>query len=126
MDTEQLLKQLQKWDRLMYLALGSAITLVAASFNHLLGVVWFVVQILVTSTGFFLLCGKRWKTLPLSKERVKTIYGYLIASWFSLIVPWILGATIEYGLFLLGYTVLLGIIYRQTQKKLSDSDEMFP
>jgi len=64
--------------------------------------------------------------MPLSKERVNTILGYLFASWLSLFVPLILGASSEYVLFLLVYTVFLGMLYWRTQKKFSNSDEMFP
>ncbi len=127
MDTEQLQKQLQVWDRFMYMALGAAITVVASSPNDygFVGIVWLLIEILTASSGFFLLWGKRWKSLPLT-NRLKTIYGYLAASWLSLFVMLILGAEVGYGLFILGYTIFLGIIYWQIQKKASDSDEMFP
>lgn len=128
MDTEQFEKQLQIWNRLMYMALGSAITLVVSSPNDFsfVGIAWLFAQIAITPPGFFLLWGKRWKALPLSRDRVNTIFGYLFASWLSLFVPLILDATFEYGIFLFGYTIFLVVIYWRTQKKLSDSDEMFP
>lgn len=128
MDTEQLEKQLSIWNKLMYMALGSVVTLVASSpndFSHV-DVIWLLIQIAITPPGFFLLFGKRWKAMPLSKERVNTILGYLFASWLSLFVPLILGASSEYVLFLLVYTVFLGMLYWRTQKKFSNSDEMFP
>jgi hypothetical protein len=128
MDTEQLEKQLSIWNKLMYMALGSAITLVASSPNEFsqVDVVWLLVQIAITPPGFFLLFGKRWKVLPLSREKVNTALGYLFASWLSLFVPLILGAGSAYTLFLLVYTVFLGLLYGRVQRKFSNSDEMFP
>jgi hypothetical protein len=126
MDTEQLEKQLSVWNRLLYVALGSSITLLFSSFDEFFGIVWFVVQITVTSSGFFLLWGKRWRTLPLSKERTITIFGYLLASWILFLVPSIFYVDDWYYKFLFGYTVFLVFIYWRSQKKLSGSDEMFP
>lgn len=126
MDTEQLEKQLSVWNRLLYAALGSSITLLAASLDQFLGVAWLVIQILVTSSGFYLLWGKRWRALPLSKERTNIIFGYLFASWLLLFVPGVFGVDSLYYMFLFGYTVFLVIIYWRTQKKHSDSDELFP
>jgi hypothetical protein len=112
----------------MYMALGSVITLVVSSpegFAHV-DIIWFLVQLAITPPGFFLLFGRRWNTLPLSKERVNTGLGYLLASWLSLFVPLLLGAGSAYTLFLLLYTVFLGLVYYRVQKKFSNSDEMFP
>src|SRR5215207_104007 len=126
METQQLEKQLSVWNRMLYAALGSAVTLLASSFDQMLGVVWLAVQIVVTSSGFFLLWGKRWRILPLSKERINTIFGYLFASWLLLFVPGVLGVDSLYYIFVFGYTIFLLFIYRRTQKKLLVSDEMFP
>ena len=126
MDTEQLEKQLSVWNRLLYAALGSSITLLAASLDQFLGVAWLVIQILVTSSGFYLLWGQRWRALPLSKERTNIIFGYLFASWLLLFVPGVFGVDSLYYMFLFGYTVFLVIIYWRTHKKHSDSDELFP
>jgi len=126
MDTEQLEKQLSVWNRLLYAALGSAVTLLASSYDQFLGVVWLVIQIVVTSAGFFLLWGKRWRILPLSKERVNTSFGYLFASWLLFFVPGVLGVDSLYYLFVFGYTIFLVVLYWRTQKKPPDSDEMFP
>ena len=128
MDTERLEKQLSVWNKLMYMALGSVITLVISSpdvFAHV-DIVWLLVQIVITPPGFFLLFAKRWKALPPSRERLNTGLGYLVASWLSLLVPWILGAGGNYVLFLLVYTVFLGLLSWRVQKKFSDSDEIFP
>ena len=126
METEQLEKQLSVWNRLLYVALGATITLLASSFDQFLGVVWIVLQIVVTSSGFFLLWGKRWKKLPLSKERANTILGYFLASWLLSFVPGVLGADSLYYIIVFGYAIFILVIFRRTQKELSVSDEMFP
>lgn len=128
MDTEQLEKEFQLWNRFMYMALGAAIGLVASSPNDfsLVGIVWLLLQIAVTPPGFFLLFGKRWKVLPLTKERINTVFGYLAASWLLLLIPGILGAGPLYFLFLIGYLIFLVLLYIRIQKKPPDSDEMFP
>lgn len=126
MDIKQLEKQLLVWNRLMYVALGSALTILVSSFNQIFGVVWLVLQIVVTASGFFLLWGKRWRNIPPSKERTNTIFGYLIASWFLLFTPVILGVDSLYYIFIFGYAIFLLVTYQRTQKKLSASDEMFP
>jgi tryptophan-rich sensory protein len=126
MDTEQLEKEMHIWNRLMYVALGSAATTLASSFDQFFGVIWIVLQIVVTSSGFFLLWGKRWTNLPLSKERTNTIFGYLIASWFLLFTPVILGVDSLYYIFIFGYAIFLLVTYQRTRKKRSTSEEMFP
>ena len=126
METEQLEKQLSVWNRLLYAALGSSITILASSFDQLLGVVWLVLQVVVTSSGFFLLWSKHWRTLSLSKERTNTIFGYLIASWLLSLVPGVLGADSLYYIIVFGYAIFILVIYKRAQKKLAVSDEMFP
>ena len=128
METEQLEKELQIWNRFMYMALGAAIAIVASSPNDFsfAGIVWLLLQIAVTPPGFFLLLGKRWKVLPLAKERTNTIFGYLAASLLLLFVPAIFGADPLYYIFPIGYLILIVVLYLRIQKKPSDSDEMFP
>ena len=126
METEQLEKQLSIWNRLLYAALGSSVTLLFSSFDEMLEVVWFVLQVTVTATGFFLLLGKRWRALPLSKERTNTIFGYLFASWLLLFVPGILGVDYFYYICLSGYTIILLVIYQWIKRRHTDADEMFP
>ena len=128
MDTEQLEKELQTWNRFMYMALGAAIALVASSPNDfaLTGIVWLLLQIAITPLGFLLLLGKRGKSLPLTRERMTIGFGYLAASLILFLLPGILGATDPLDfLFLVGYLILLVVLYFRLQKKPSDSDEMF-
>lgn len=126
MDTEQLEKQLSVWSRLLYAALGSSITILASSFGELLGVVWLVLQVVVTSSAFYLLWGKRWRALPLSREQANTIFGYFLASWLLSFVPGVLGADSFYYIIVFGYAIFILVVYRRTQKELAVSDEMFP
>jgi hypothetical protein len=126
MDTEQLEKQLSVWNRLLYAALGAAITLLLSSVGPLLSIVWFVLQIAVTASGFFLLVGRRWKGLPFSKERTNTIFGFLAASWLLLLVPGVMGFDSFYYVCVSGYAIILLVIYQRVHKRHSDSDEMFP
>jgi hypothetical protein len=126
MEIEQLEKQLSVWTRLLYAVLGASITLLFSSFDQFLGVVWIVLQIAVTSVAFFLLSGKRWKALPLSKERANTILGYFLGSWILSLVPGILGADSLYYIVVFGYAIFILVIFRRTRKELYVSDEIFP
>jgi len=126
MDTDRLEKQLSVWNRRMYMALSSAVILLIASFDELRWVAWFVLQILTTSLGFYLLWGKDWRNLPLSKERINSIFGCFLASWLLLFIPMILAKEACFSVPLFGYTIFLLIIYLRTRKKLSDFEEMFP
>ena len=126
MDTEPLEKQLSIWSRLLYAAAGSSITLLFSSFDQFLGVVWIILQIAVTSSAFFLLWGKRWRELPLSRERANMILGYFLVSWLLSFVPGILGADPLYYMLVFGYAIFILITYKRTQKERAISDEMFP
>ena len=128
METEQLEKELQMWNRFMYMALGAAIAIVASSPNDFsfIGIVWLLLQVAITPPGFFLLLGKRWKGLPLTKERLNTIFGYFIASLLLLLIPAVLGADSLYYILPVGYLIFILALYLRLQKKPSDSDEMFP
>ena len=126
MDTEHLEKQLPVWNHRMYMILSAAVTLLASTFMPLLWAVWFVLLILAASSGFNLLWGKDWKNLPLSKERMNTIIGYLLASWLLLFVPWIRNTDLCFFIFPLAYTIFLLVVYLRIRKRLSDAEEMFP
>lgn len=128
MDTERLEKELQIWNRFMHMALGASIAMLASSPNDFsfVGIVNLLLLIAVIPPGFFLLFGKPWKELPLTKERTSTSLGYLIASLLLLFIPAILGAPPLYLLFLVAYVIFLIVLYFRIQKKPSDSDEMFP
>lgn len=126
METEQLEKQISIWKQLLYAVMGASITLLFSSFDQFLGIVWVVLQIAVTSSAFFLLFGKRWKSLPLSKERANIIFGYFLASWLLSLVPGFLDADSLYYIIVFGYAIFILVIFRRTQKELSVSDEMFP
>lgn len=128
METESLEKELQVWNRFMYMGLGAAIAIVASSPNDfsIIGIVWILLQVAITPPGFFLLFGKRWKGLPLTKERLNTIFGYFVASLLLLLIPAILGADPLYYILPVSYLIFILALYLRLQKKPSDSDEMFP
>ena len=141
MDTEQLEKELQIWDRLMYMAVGSSIVLVIISFgnytyadrwpgfqNHA-GAVWQWMQIAITPPGFYLLWSKRWKTLPF-RERKNTLLGFFIASWFTFLALSFITVNyylIDLGFLITGTVALIALGYTWiTKQKPKRIDEMFP
>jgi hypothetical protein len=126
METDPLEKQLSFWNRLLYAMLGASIALLLSTMNQLLGLVWFVLQLTVTATAFFLLWGKRWKSLPPSKERTNIIFGYFIVSWLLSLFPGFMGADYFYYIIVFGYAIFILVIYKRQQKALAVTDEMFP
>lgn len=128
MEIEPFEKELQIWNRFMYMGLGAAITIVVSIPNDFsyTGFVWLFLQIAITPPGFILLLGKRWRNLPLTRERINTIFGYLVASLLLLFVPAIFGVDTFYYILPVGYFILILFLYLRIQKKPSDSDEMFP
>jgi hypothetical protein len=128
MEIEPFEKELQIWNRFMYMGLGAAIAMLASSPNDFsfAGIVWLFLQVAVTPPGFFLLLGKRWRDLPLTQERINTVFGYLAASLLLLFIPIILGADLLYSIFPVGYFILILFLYLRIKKKPSDPDEMFP
>lgn len=126
METDQLEKQVSFWNRLLYAMLGASVVLMISTMDQLLGLIWLMLQLMVTSTAFFLLWGKRWKSLPPSKERTNTIFGYFFASWLLSLFPGFLGADTFYYIIVFGYAAFILFLYRRHQKALAVSEEMFP
>lgn len=106
--------------------LGASVVLMISTMDQLLGLIWLMLQLMVTSTAFFLLWGKRWKSLPPSKERTNTIFGYFFASWLLSLFPGFLGADTFYYIIVFGYAAFILFLYRRHQKALAVSEEMFP
>lgn len=141
MDTEELEKQLQIWDRFMYMALGSSITLVVIGFGNFIyadrwpgfqnhaGGVWQWLQIAITPPGFYLLWAKHWRTLPFL-NRKNTILGFFLASWvtfLSLGFITVNGPLVNLCFLILVGTILIAFGYFNIVKRKSDQpDEMFP
>lgn len=140
MDTNQLEKQFQLWNRFMYLVLGSSITLVLLSFGFIqnfyrwqgfenyMGGIWTWVQILATAPAFILLLLKRWRALPLV-NRLNTIFGYFVASWLSLLAFGLIANDVPNELYslIVVYALLIAIGYIWSLKRTSiPRDEMFP
>lgn len=141
MDTHQLEKQLQQWNRFMYLMLGSSITLVLIGFGFFLnrerwdgfanfiGDIWVFVQILATTPGFILLLLKPWRTVPFV-NRLNTIFGYFLASWFSFLslgLFTINDAPVEMYCLILVSAIFIAAGYVWALRRISSPrDEMFP
>jgi hypothetical protein len=131
METEQLEqdvrdRQLQTWQKLMYVALGVAITILFYAFDPLRDLIILFTLLYTTWSGFHLLWGKPWRNLPLTEARSKTSFGYLLASWLVAFGIFSYSWLPPLGLLLFLYTVFLLLTYWRTHKKLSTSDEMFP
>lgn len=139
MDTERLEKRLQIWNRFMYLILGSSITLAITSLYNLYngqpdskdfyGDLWLFIQLFATPPGFYLLWSKRWRSLSLP-NRLNTIFGYFIASWFSFLSLGLIAASnapTELNFFIVGSALLIVLGYIWALKRTSTPrDEMFP
>jgi hypothetical protein len=119
-------RQLQTGQKLMYMALGSAIAILFHVVDPLRDLIILFILLYTTWTGFHLLWGKPWRSLPLTEERSKTIFGYLFASWLVVCAIFFSSLVLTSGLFLFTYTVFLLVTYWRTRKKLSISEEMFP
>jgi hypothetical protein len=141
METTPLQKQLQMWDRFMYVVLGSSITFLVISFGNFINPSewssfanyasepWMVLELLAMSSGIYLLWHKRWKALPL-QSRINTVSGYFIASWFGFVA---FGLMIqrefptESSFLLVCAAVLLPVVYLwASRKRSSPRDEIFP
>jgi hypothetical protein len=143
MDTKQIEKQFQSWNRFMYTVLGSSITLLVISFGNLViyrnkwpgfdnytSGVWTCIQFLTILPGFYLLWNKPWKTLLL-ETRLNTAFGYFIAGWLGLLaLAFIIdpnNAPDELIFIIVGSAVLIALGYIWTLKRTSTPrDEMFP
>ena len=141
MDSEQLEKQLQIWNRFMYIAIGASATLLLISLGHYMngsrwpdfeyyaGGMWQWMQLAATPPGFYLLWGKQWKTLPFL-ERRSTVIGFFVASWITFLSLGFITTNeslIDLTAFLTLCAVLIAFGYGWMLKKKSNrSDEMFP
>lgn len=141
MDTEKLEKELQLFDRLMYMAVGASIILMTVTYRHLYygdnwpgfqhhaGVVWQLLQIAVTPPAFYLLLSKRWKGTAW-REKKNTILGFLIASWFTFLSPGFITlnfyiADIGTVITVCAAVIALGYAWIHRQKP-NQTEEMFP
>ena len=141
METAQLEKQFQMWNRFMYMLLGSSITLVLISsglilydahwpgFGNYVGGIWGTIQFLTAAPGFYLLWGRLWRVIPLA-GRINTIFGYFVASWLTLFSLGLITETqpvTEYYLLLVGSALLIATGYSWALRRTSaPRDEMFP
>ena len=131
METQQLEqevrgRQLQTWQKFMYVALGVAITILFHVFDPLRDLIILFTLLYTTWSGFHLLWGKPWRNLPLTEARSKTSFGYLLASWLVASAIFAYSWLPPLGLIWFAYTVFLLLTYWRTRKLLSTADEMFP
>jgi hypothetical protein len=131
METQQLEqevreRQLETWQKFMYVALGAAITILFHVFDPLRDLIVLFALLYTTWSGFHLLWGRPWRNLPLTEARSKTVFGYLFASWVIAFAIFSYSWLPPLGLILFIYTVFLLLTYWRTRKQLSISDEMFP
>ncbi len=140
MDTEQLGKELQIWNRFMYMALASSITLAVISlgnffydgwfgFEGYAGGIWPWMQLAISPAGFYLLWGKHWRALPIP-DRKNTILGFFIASWFTFLSLGFITVNeplVNFSFLVLGGAILLAFGYiNMIKRKSNQRDEMFP
>ena len=118
--------QLQIWNRLMYVALGAAVTIVFHVVNPLRDIILMVTLLYSTLAGFSLLSGGLRGKVPLTEARSNTIFGQLFASWLVLFGIYTYSRLSGLAAVLLGYTLILVLMYWRTRKKLSAPDQIFP
>lgn len=119
-------KGLQVWNRLMYVALGAAVTIVFHVVDPLRDTIIMVTLLYTTLAGFSLLWGITWGRAPLTEARSNTMFGHLFASWLVVFGIYSYSRLSGLATVLLGYTLVLVIIYWRTRKKLSTADDIFP
>lgn len=136
MTTDYLETQLEKWQRLLLLFLGSAITLslstlgIAGDYTFSFGwvTIWVVLQLGTIPAGLLLLAGREWRNLPLSR-RLNTAFGYLAVAWLCWLAIGfrIAGDSPEALTFILIVGAMLGggyLLMRRTH--VHAPEEMFP
>lgn len=143
MDTEQVEKQFQMWNRVMYMVLGGSINLLMISFGNMViyrntwpgfdnytGGIWACLEFFAVLPGLYLLWNKAWRPLPLG-TRLHTAFGYFGAGWLCLVA---LAFTIdprnapdELIFMIVGSAVLIALGYAWAIRRTSlPRDEMFP
>lgn len=143
MNTEQLEKQFQFWNRFMYAVLGSSVTLFIISFGNMViyrnvwpgfdsytGGVWFLIQFLAVVPGLYLLWNQPWKTLPLA-TRLNTAFGYFGAGWIALVALVFIidprNSPDELIFIIIGSAIVIALGYVWALKRAAaPRDEIFP
>jgi hypothetical protein len=118
--------QLQTWERLMYLALGSAVAIVFHAADPLRDAVLLFTLLYTTLAGFYLLWTISSQQPQPSGYRRKLAFGHLLASWLTAFGIYSYSQLPPLGFVLLAYTVFLLGLYWRTRKVLSTSDQIFP
>jgi hypothetical protein len=131
MEREQLEQQIQDsklrtWEKLMYVSLGSAVTIIFHGIGPLRDAIILFTLLYTTFAGFYLLWTSSERSSPLAGWRKQITFGHLCASW--LVVPGIYSYSMlpPLGFVFLAYTVFILAIYWRTRKNRALADEMFP
>lgn len=131
MERDQLEKHIQEsqlhtWEKLMCVALGSAVTILFHVVDPLRDAILILTLVYTTLAGFYLLWGNPWRGLSLTETRSRAVFGHLLGSWLVCFGIFSYSRLSALGLVLFAYTIFLLVMYWRTRKKLSTSDEMFP
>ena len=118
--------QLRAWERLMYVALGSAVAIIFHRVDQLRDAIIMFTLLYTTLAGFYLLWTLSSQGLQLSRPRRNVAFGHLIASWLTVFGIYTYSQLPPLGLAVLVYTVLLLVLYWRTGRVRSTSDTMFP
>ena len=119
-------RQLQTWQKFMYVALGSAVTILFHVVDPLRDLIILFAFLFTTWCGFYLRWGQPWRTVPLTEARGKIIFGYLSASWLIAFAIFAYSLSVLLGLIWFAYTVFLFLTFWRTRQRLSAIEEMFP
>jgi hypothetical protein len=118
--------QISTWERLMYVSLGSAVTILFHGVDPLRDAIILFTLLYTTLAGFYLLWTSSAQSHSLVGWRKQVAFGHLFASWLVVLGIFSYSMLPPLGLVVLGYAVFLLAIYWRTRKKTSARDEMFP
>jgi hypothetical protein len=118
--------QLQVWERMMYVALGSAVAILFHVTDPLRDIILMVTLLYTTLSGFYLLGGDPWRNVPMTESRARAVFGHLFASWLVALGIFSYSLLPPLGLAFAAYTVFLLAMYWRTCKMRSASEEIFP
>jgi hypothetical protein len=118
--------QISTWERLMFVSLGSAVTILFHGVDPLRDAIILFTLLYTTLAGFYLLWSSSVQSHPLAGWRKQVAFGHLFASWLVVLGIFSYSMLPPLGLLVLVYAVSLLAIYWRTRKKTSGTDEMFP
>jgi hypothetical protein len=140
MDATTLPKRLEVWKYILFMNVGACLALFLQAvlsyletgsllFQTSWYAAWLIVELAAFLPGFVLLWGKHWMQVPLP-ERLNTVFGYFVVTWFNLLPVGIRVGAYEpksFNFFLLGCAIAIVMGYRFLRRKsLEGQDEIFP